>query len=253
MKVCLEKAKADGVSAIEKHAAIARKLGELCAVEANAQVRLYMQPLQTCTSMLHSSTCWSMEGHTGLPAGTDHEHTTAFNTRIKCGCGLLEKESFCRETVRTELSSGCLQKLQDLIEGALKEECKEVEETLLAAHLHGGAWEPPVKVPKRGCRRELSDNTTAGWACCSDATANFASHEQVEHGYSVFAAAARCPGGLQIGTESTEAAVQDMISGGKLPKVSQLVSDVVAEHIGNSVDLFVVRNIVCFACHCALL
>jgi hypothetical protein len=63
----------------------------------------------------------------------------------------------------------------------------------------------------------------------------------VEHGYSVFAAATRRPEGLQLGTESTEAAVQTVISGGKLPKVSQLVSDVVAEHIGKSVELFVVR------------
>jgi hypothetical protein len=138
-----------------------------------------------------------------------------------------------------------------LLEEILSQECKEVEETLLAAHLRGGTWEPLVQVPKRGCRCHLSDNSTVDWACCSEATANFASHDQAEHGYSIFAAATRRPGGLQLGTESTEAAVQTVISGGKLPEVSQLVSDMLAKHIGKNVELFVVHYPICFTQHCA--
>jgi hypothetical protein len=117
-------------------------------------------------------------------------------------------------------------------------ECQAAEEDLATKHLdEGGAWRPSTRKPPRGCRRSLSDNASASWKSLADADANFASHEQVGHGYGVFAAASRQAGDA---TEEMLSAVREHVFGNKLPDVSKLVREALVQYLVGHVALLVV-------------
>jgi hypothetical protein len=125
-----------------------------------------------------------------------------------------------------------------MVADVLRTECQAAEEDLAAKHLDEvGAWRPSTQVPPRGCRRHLSDNASASWTSLADADANFASHEQVGHGYGVFAAASEQAGDV---TEEMLSAVREHVFGNKLPEVSKLVPEALAQYLAGHVALFVV-------------
>jgi hypothetical protein len=125
-----------------------------------------------------------------------------------------------------------------MVADVLRTECQAAEEDIAAKHLEeGGAWRSSTRKPPRGCRRSLTDNASASWKSLADADASVASHEQVGYGYCVFAAASGQAGDV---TEEMLSAVQEHVSGNKLPDVSKPVREALAQYLAGHVALLVV-------------